>query len=56
MNRAKIVSHAAQCRRVPQVILDQLVPEPVHEDEKHLISPGLDPEGAARLCGGAGQG
>ena len=49
-------AHAAQCRRVPQVILDQLVPEPIHEDEKHLISPGLDPEGAARMCGGAGQG
>ena len=56
VNRANIVSHAAERRRVPQVILDQLVPKPVHEDEKHLISPGLDPEGAARLRGGAGQG
>ena len=56
MNRANIVSHAAQRRRVPQVILDQRVPEPIHEDEKHLINPGLDPECAARLRGGAGQG
>ena len=43
-------------RHVPHVILDQLVPKPVHEDEEHLLSPGLDPEGAARLRGGAGQG
>ena len=49
MNRANIVSHAAQRRRVPQVVLDQLVPKPVHEDEEQLLSPDLDSEGAGRL-------
>ena len=49
MDRADIVPHAAQRRRVPQVILDQLVPKPVHENEEQLLSPGLDPEGAGRL-------
>ena len=49
VNRANIVSHAAQRRRVPQVVLDQLVPKPVHENEEQLLSPGLDPEGAGRL-------
>ena len=49
MNRPNIVPHAAQCRRVPQVIQDQLVPEPVHEDEEHLLSPGLDPKDVGRL-------
>ena len=49
MDRANIVSHAAQRRSVPQVILDQLVPKPIHKDEERLLSPGLDPEGACRL-------
>ena len=55
MDRANIVSHAAQRRSVPQVILDQLVPKPIHKDEERLLSPGLDPEGVGRLRRGAGQ-
>ena len=49
VDRANIIPHAAQRRRVSQVVLDQLVPEPVHEDDEHLRSPGLDPEGVGRL-------
>ena len=56
MNRTDIVSHAAQRRSVPRILLDELVSEAVHKNEKQLVGSHLHAEGRGGLSGRTGQG
>ena len=44
MNRTNIASHAAQRRSVSHVLLNKLIPEAIHEDQKQLVGARLHTE------------